>query len=208
MTVGGSGTFANGLGIYRNVSQLAGNGEISCFTVEKTVNGSYQGGNWSGFTTMDQGNYNALTNQYDQGIVWSDNAGEDGLNASSGFVIVPHYNGYGGIRILQGGCYAYNWWKLSDSRLKNSVKDLDINEFSIDTLRPVSYTTVETNVFDTGFIAHEMQETAFSYLVDGEQNGETIQSVNYISLISVLVKEVQELKLRVKELESNIKKDK
>jgi hypothetical protein len=57
---------------------------------------------------------------------------------------------------------------------------------------------------DTGFIAHELQETEFSYMVEGEKDGENKQSVNYMSLVAVLVKEVQELKARVKELESKI----
>ena len=44
-----------------------------------------------------------------------------------------------------------------------------------------------------GLIAHELQED-FPFLVEGIKDGERIQTVNYIGLIAVLIKEVQELK--------------
>ena len=107
--------------------------------------------------------------------------------------------------VVNGNLYlAGAMWNESDYRIKLNVKDLDINEFSIDTLRPVSYTRIGTNEFQTGFIAHELQESGFGYMVKGEQNEEVLQTVNYIGFISVLVKELQELKARVKELESKI----
>ena len=51
-----------------------------------------------------------------------------------------------------------------------------------------------------GFIAHEIQ-TEFPFLVKGEKDDEEYQSVNYIGIIGLLVKEVQDLKKRVKDLE-------
>ena len=51
-----------------------------------------------------------------------------------------------------------------------------------------------------GFIAHEVQEY-FSFLVTGEKDGEKYQSINYIGLISLLTKEIQNLKQKVTELE-------
>jgi hypothetical protein len=55
------------------------------------------------------------------------------------------------------------------------------------------------NKEDLGFIAHEVQEI-FPYLVNGEKDDEQKQSINYIGLIAVLVKELQELKKTVNEL--------
>jgi hypothetical protein len=40
--------------------------------------------------------------------------------------------------------------------------------------------------------------------VEGEKDGEQTQTVNYSGLIGVLIKEIQELKKRVKELENKI----
>ena len=53
-----------------------------------------------------------------------------------------------------------------------------------------------------GFIAHELQEH-FPFLVSGEKDGAENQSVNYIGLIALLVKEIQELKERMETVESS-----
>ena len=53
---------------------------------------------------------------------------------------------------------------------------------------------------DIGFIAHEVQEI-FPFLVNGIKDGPQNQSLNYIGLIGLLVKEIQELKDTVTELE-------
>ena len=45
-------------------------------------------------------------------------------------------------------------------------------------------------------IAHELQEI-YPYLVNGLKDGENLQSVNYIGLIPILIKEVQELKKEI-----------
>jgi len=88
----------------------------------------------------------------------------------------------------------------SDYRIKENIKILD-NLFTLDKLRPITYTNKITKKQDIGFIAHEVQEL-FPYLVMGEKDGERMQSLNYNGLIGVLVKEIQELKKRVSELES------
>jgi hypothetical protein len=49
------------------------------------------------------------------------------------------------------------------------------------------------NKDDLGFIAHEVQEV-YPFLVEGNKDEEKKQSLNYIGLIAILVKEVQELK--------------
>ena len=51
-----------------------------------------------------------------------------------------------------------------------------------------------------GFLAHEVEEK-FPFLVRGEKDGEEIQTMNYIGLIALLTKEIQELKKRVAILE-------
>ena len=49
------------------------------------------------------------------------------------------------------------------------------------------------NKFSLGLIAHELQEK-YPFLVLGEKDGANYQSVDYIGLIAVLIKEIQELK--------------
>jgi hypothetical protein len=99
-----------------------------------------------------------------------------------------------------GACTATSFTSTSDYRIKENTKLLD-NTFSIDNLKPVTYRNKLTEKQDIGFIAHELQEE-FPYLVTGEKDGENMQSLNYIGLIGVLVKEIQDLKKRVSILEN------
>jgi hypothetical protein len=85
--------------------------------------------------------------------------------------------------------------------LKTNIIDLDLLDYNTDNLRPVTYTYTPTDKINIGLIAHELQEY-YPFLVEGEKDGTNHQSVNYIGLISVLIKEIQELKKRVTYLES------
>ena len=94
----------------------------------------------------------------------------------------------------------------SDYRIKENVKDLDTEVYNIDKLRPVSYLNKLNNKKSLGLIAHELQEH-FPFLVNGEKDAETNQSIDYIGLIAVLIKEIQELKKEVKMVKENLKKE-
>jgi len=87
----------------------------------------------------------------------------------------------------------------SDYRIKDNVTDVITND-NFDKLRPVTYFNKINNKNEIGFIAHEVQEL-FPELVNGVKDGETNQSVNYIGLIPLLVNEIKELKLKIKQLE-------
>jgi hypothetical protein len=67
----------------------------------------------------------------------------------------------------------------------------------------VTYTNKLTKKENIGVIAHELQEI-YPILVDGEKDGDEYQSVNYIGLIGILIKEIKELKTRTKQLEEKI----
>ena len=88
----------------------------------------------------------------------------------------------------------------SDYRIKENVENLD-ETYNVNNLRPVTYNNKLTNSKDIGLIAHELQEV-YPYLVNGEKDDENYQSVNYIGLIPILIKEIKDLKKRVNELES------
>ena len=60
-------------------------------------------------------------------------------------------------------------------------------------MKPVKFKYTSSNQDSIGLIAHEVQEH-YPFLVEGTKDGETTQSVNYMGLIGVLIKEVQELK--------------
>ena len=94
---------------------------------------------------------------------------------------------------------AASFTSTSDYRIKDqiiSIKDHD-PELTVDKLNPVIYVNSKTNKKDMGFIAHEIQEV-YPFLVSGEKDGKENQTVNYIGLIALLVKEIQELKMVLK----------
>ena len=90
-----------------------------------------------------------------------------------------------GDSLIEGNlCYT------SDVRLKKNIQPLSRG---IDGLRPVEYEWKDGRGHDMGFIAQETEEVV-PELVKTAANG--IKSVNYMKIISLLVKEVQELKSR------------
>jgi hypothetical protein len=101
---------------------------------------------------------------------------------------------------VSGTVNATSYNSPSDYRIKKDVVTLD-EKFTVDKLRPVSYNNTELKKQDIGLIAHELQEV-YPFLVNGEKDGENLQSVNYNGLIGILIKEIQELKERVKKLEN------
>jgi len=92
-----------------------------------------------------------------------------------------------------GNVTASSFPTSSDYRIKDYVTSLSDCSFTIDKLRPVSYHNKVTDKQDIGLIAHEVQEH-FPFLVSGEKDGDEIQSVNYTSLIGLLIHEIQQLK--------------
>ena len=83
----------------------------------------------------------------------------------------------------------------SDYRIKTNVSNLSTE--SIDGLRPVKYFNKMVQKIDIGFIAHEVQEI-IPELVSGQKDCiDGYQTLNYIGLIPILVKEIQDLKKRL-----------
>ena len=90
---------------------------------------------------------------------------------------------------------AINYEATSDYRIKTNIFDID-DSFSLQKLKPVIYFNKLNKKKDIGLIAHELAEI-YPFLVNGEKDGNEYQSVNYIGLISILVKNVQLLKQRL-----------
>jgi len=105
----------------------------------------------------------------------------------------------GGTLGVTGAASALTFTSGSDYRIKENVQQLD-NSFTIDNLNPVTYNNKISGKQDMGFIAHEVQEI-FPFLVSGVKDGKETQTLNYIGLIAVLTKEIQDLKIRLNILE-------
>ena len=123
-----------------------------------------------------------------------------------GIIVYPNSVGINGAALnasyalnVTGAVNATSYNSASDYRIKKDVVTLD-ETFTVDKLRPVTYNNTKLDKQDIGLIAHELQEV-YPFLVNGEKDGENFQSVNYTGLIGILIKEIQELKERVKKLE-------
>lgn len=90
----------------------------------------------------------------------------------------------------------------SDYRIKTDVTPLD-SSYNVDSLKPIHYINTRGNKEDIGFIAHEVQEI-YPFLVSGEKDGTEYQSINYNGFIGILVKEIQDLKKTVAELQNKV----
>jgi len=134
------------------------------------------------------------------------------LNEWGGTVYIGKNNTYNelyafdvsGNVIISGTCSAASFITTSDYRLKTNIEPL-LPSRSIDDLKPVEYDLSGNLQHDMGFIAHEVQEI-FPFLVHGAKDGEAMQSLNYTGFISLLVKEVQDLKKENKMFKERLEK--
>jgi hypothetical protein len=101
-----------------------------------------------------------------------------------------------------GNVEAYIFNATSDYRVKENPILLN-DTFYVDDLKPKFYKNKLSNREDMGFLAHEVQEI-FPFLVNGEKDGSCYQSVNYNGFIALLVKEIQDLKKRLKTTEDQL----
>jgi hypothetical protein len=121
-------------------------------------------------------------------------------NSVTGSLVVTGGVGISGSMFIQGNASATAYYATSDYRIKSNVKKLD-HTFSIDKLEPVSYFNDISQRDDVGFIAHKVEEI-YPFLVYGEKDAAEYQTLNYNGIIGILVREIQELKHKVNELEN------
>ena len=100
-----------------------------------------------------------------------------------------------------GSAVAYNTG--SDYRLKENVIPLKDGLNRVNKLKPVQFDWKKSQETDEGFIAHEAQEIV-PYVVQGEKDGEEIQTMDYAKLTPLLVKAIQEQQTQIDALQSEI----
>ena len=108
-------------------------------------------------------------------------------------VIVTNDMSLNGNIKASGKITAASFSSSSDYRIKSNIIPLSDCSFEIGALNPVTFYNKITNKDDIGFIAHELQPH-FPFLVTGEKDGDSIQTVNYTGIIGLLVHELQQLK--------------
>lgn len=130
------------------------------------------------------------------------------LTSDGNVVEFQRQNGtVGSISVTSSGT-TYN--TTSDYRLKDNVQPITDGAERIQKLKPVTHgwkadpdTTVD------GFLAHEVQEAGYEYAVNGQKDGDDMQSMDYGRITPVIVaalqdafKEIEQLKARINELEA------
>jgi len=106
-------------------------------------------------------------------------------------------------RVGATSAVAYN--TSSDYRLKNITGQITNSGAYIDSLNPVEGTWKADGSTFVGLIAHEVQEASRTQVATGVKDGAEMQSMDYSSaeLIANLIAEIQSLRVRVAQLESN-----
>jgi hypothetical protein len=108
-----------------------------------------------------------------------------------------------GSLIVTGSAFVTTLTETSALRYKKYVKDLQPQTDTLYQLRPVHFRWKNNNKKDFGLIAEEVKKI-YPELVSSGEDGDTL-GISYTKLSAVLIKTVQELTDRVKELEKKIK---
>lgn len=98
---------------------------------------------------------------------------------------------------------AFSSTTQSDSRLKKDIKNIEYSDRLLE-LNPVSFKWIDPNKSNTsnvGFIAQEVEKIFPELVKNGIDN---YKSVNYTGLIPYLVKHIQHLENRIKDLENKL----
>jgi len=113
------------------------------------------------------------------------------------------YNGSAIGSITQSGTTAVLYNLTSDQRLKENIQDAESSSNLIDSIqvRKFDWKTDQTHQ-RYGFIAQELV-TVYPEAVHQPQDTEEMMAVDYSKLVPMLVKEIQSLRQRVAQLESN-----
>ena len=93
---------------------------------------------------------------------------------------------------VNGNIKCHNLFQTSDKRYKQNILPLDTALQLIDSIKPVSYTTLEESKRKYGFIAQDMEDI-IPDIVNIPRDSNDLYSIDYISMIPLLTKSIQEL---------------
>ena len=94
----------------------------------------------------------------------------------------------------------------SDYRLKENVTPMEKGLERLLKLKPVKYKWKESESYNEGFLAHEIQEAGWdcTQTVMGKKDAEEMQSVDYGRITPLLVKAIQEQQEQIEQLKTEI----
>jgi len=121
-------------------------------------------------------------------------------DSAVGLVYFDNTNGTVGNISTSGSATTYN--TSSDYRLKEDLKDFNALEIA-SKIKMYDFKWKADDTRSYGVMAHELQEVV-PQAVSGNKDAEDMQQVDYSKLVPILLKSIQELEARVKELEKEI----
>ena len=96
-----------------------------------------------------------------------------------------------------------SYTSASDYRLKENIQPMENGLNRLKQLNPVKFEWKGTGKQSEGFIAHEVDEI-YSDCVEGEKDGERMQTLDYGKITPLLVKAIQEQQTQIDALQSEI----
>jgi hypothetical protein len=136
-----------------------------------------------------------------QGIAFIDT----NASLSGDYALFVNSSGNVAGRITHNGTTTVAYTTSSDYRLKNITGPITSSGAYIDSLIPVEGTWKADGSTFVGLIAHEAQEVSRTPISTGKKDGLEMQGMDYSSpeIIANLIAEIQSLRQRVAQLESN-----
>ena len=147
-----------------------------------------------GFTSGTNGTINSVTSSGRFALTLYDEVENNSLVSFRNSSLTQ----VGSITITGGTSTAYN--TTSDYRLKQDFKDYNGLDL-VSAIKTYNYEWKSNKSRMYGVVAHELQEV-IPYAVTGEKDAEQMQGVDYSKIVPILVKAVQELEARIKQLEN------
>jgi hypothetical protein len=208
MDISGGNLIVRNNNLYLTKGDASINGNLNTSTI-------YSLGTSTTFAVGSNNNFNstAISAPPTYNGIWS-GIGDDST-AYNNNLAIGSWNGIGFVDTCFKRCYIYanvrsgqinstSFNATSDYRIKEHIKPLN-ETFVVDNLRPVTFYNKIRKTDDIGFIAHEVQ-AQYPCLVDGEKDDEKLQTLNYLGLIGILTKEIQDLKRENKKILERLEK--
>lgn len=124
---------------------------------------------------------------------------------NQGYAICHFYSDLGGQKTAKAYIFPDgSYYRLSDRRQKENIKDIEYGLGEVMKLRPVTHTWLngDTSKVSIGLIAQEVEEV-LREVVNTSMDGETdTKALDYNGIIPVLIKSIQELTERIAMIES------
>ena len=150
-------------------------------------------------------NCTAVPDSTVEGFVITGNSSGNRSSSGSATTSYNHllfYNGNGIVGSISTGGSTTTYSTTSDYRLKEDLQDFNALEIA-SKIKMYDFKWKADDTRSYGVMAHELQEVV-PQAVSGDKDDQYMQQVDYSKLVPILLKSIQELEARVKELEKEI----